>query len=166
MSGVRSAMAAVALFIAAAARAEAPPDLLRLAVHQGAAPARPLGAVLGADSALVSFFATYCPPCRAEVPILQRAARRWRPNGLRVIGIALGLDDAGRVARAASAWGIDYEVYWVDATEDERVGRLLPRGLPATFVVTGSTVERHDRLLEDRDLERLVPPLLRRGDTT
>jgi hypothetical protein len=38
--------------------------------------------------------------------------------------------------------------------------RLLPDGLPTTFLVGPRGVTRYDRLLKDEELERLVPPLL------
>ena len=156
MSRIGGALAIAALLCTAAPADERAP-LLDLPVRHGRDPAAPLGAVLHGAPAVVTFWATYCPPCRAEVPVLQRAARRWRPGGVRVVGIVVDLDDPERVERAAREWGIDYENYWVPADEHERVARLAPAGLPVTFFVGPDGVARYDRLLSDADLESLVP---------
>ena len=154
--GVTLAVAAV-LGAATELLAKRPPDLLQLRVRRGDAPARPLGDVLEKAPAIVAFWATYCPPCRAEVPILQRAARRWRSRGVRVLGVALDVGDPARAARAAAEWGIDYESYWTPADQLDAAERLLPNGLPVTFFVGPAGVTRHDRFLSDKELEPLIP---------
>src|SRR5262249_21859342 len=134
--------------------------LLGLRVPRGEEEARPLGVLLHGAPAIVSFWATYCPPCQAEVPVLVRAARRWASRGVRVVGIAVDFDTPERVKAAAAAWGIDYDTYWLSADEHATAEELLPNGLPSTFFVGQAAVTRHDRLLSDEDLERLVEPLL------
>ena len=44
---------------------------------------------------LVNFWATWCGPCRQEMPLLDRVASQWSEKGLRVVGVAI--DDAGAV---------------------------------------------------------------------
>jgi hypothetical protein len=91
---------------------------------------------------------------------LRHAVRRFGPRGLRVLGVGLGFGDGAHMARAAAEWGIDYETYWLPADEKDAAARLLPKGLPTTFLVGPRGVTQYDRLLNDEDLDRLVPPLL------
>lgn len=44
---------------------------------------------------LVTFWATYCEPCRDEYPMLNELAKQYEPKGLRVVGVSL--DDDGDI---------------------------------------------------------------------
>src|SRR5439155_646847 len=127
-----------------------------LILGSGEERATALSAVRGEAPALVAFSASYCPPCRAEVPVLRRASSRWKREGVRVIAIAVDVGDAAEAAAVARDWGIDYDLYWLadDARDDAR--RLAPAGLPVTFFVGRAGVSRLDRLLTDEDVDRLV----------
>jgi thiol-disulfide isomerase/thioredoxin len=145
-----------ALACSTAAGEGGPADLLALRVERGDAPAATLGGVLGEAPAIVSFWATYCVPCRAEVPVLNRAARRWRARGVRVVGVAIDVNDASNARRAAREWGIDYETFWTDKDQSDSTRRLLPQGLPSTFFTTPKATHRVDHLLTDESLDRLA----------
>jgi cytochrome c biogenesis protein CcmG/thiol:disulfide interchange protein DsbE len=150
----------VALAVAASAVAAAPDTkaLFDLRVRREGAVATPLGSVLRASPAVVTFWATYCPPCRAEVPVLARAAQRWKAQGVRVVGIAIDVMDPFELKRVATAWGITYESYWLPPDEKPAATRLLGAGVPTTFIVgRGGDVHRLDRVLSDDDLERTLP---------
>lgn len=41
---------------------------------------------------LVTFWATWCEPCRDEYPMLNELAKQYAPNGLKVVGISLDQD--------------------------------------------------------------------------
>jgi len=152
-----AALAAAVVLPLAVAAAEGTADLLKLRVRHGVEPAVTLGQRVGDARALIAFSATYCPPCRLEVPVLRRAAHRWRPEGLRVITIMVDADDAAEAAAVAREWGIDYELYWLAAGDRKDASRLAAGGLPVTFFVGHGEVSRLDRFLTDEDVDRLVP---------
>jgi thiol-disulfide isomerase/thioredoxin len=149
-------LAAGALLLGTALAAPAAPaDLFDLRVTDAGRSPVALRRVIGDGPAVVAFWATYCGPCRAEVPILRDAVRHWGP-AVRVVAVNVDLDDPGRLARAAADWGIDYPSYGVPAGAESQVEALLPEGLPATFFVGPHGVVRHDRLLQSTDLDALV----------
>jgi thiol-disulfide isomerase/thioredoxin len=57
---------------------------------------------------LVNFWATWCAPCREEMPMLDAVHEQYAPEGLAVVGIAL--DDVQRAREFAGALGIDYTI--------------------------------------------------------
>jgi thiol-disulfide isomerase/thioredoxin len=148
---------AAAVSSASAASGGAPGDLLRLPVRRASEAAQPLGSILGGTRGIVSFWATYCAPCRAEVPAMRRAAQRWSSQGVRVLGIALDVDDPAELARVSAEWGIDYETYRVPPDARDLAASLAPAGLPVSFFVAPEGVTRWDHLLTDADVETLVP---------
>jgi thiol-disulfide isomerase/thioredoxin len=57
-------------------------------------------------SLILNFWATWCAPCRREIPLLQRLAREWAPRDVATIGIAV--DHRTEVLEFAARFHIDY----------------------------------------------------------
>lgn len=55
---------------------------------------------------LINFWATWCPPCREEIPLFVETQERYGPKGLQIIGIAL--DEARDVRDFADTYFINY----------------------------------------------------------
>lgn len=87
---------------------------------------------LRGDVVILHFWATWCPHCVAEMPLLQEVARDYDPRGVRVLAINLG-EPRKRVARYLDEHSLDLRVLF-----DAR-GRVAEKygvvGLPATIVV-------------------------------
>jgi cytochrome c biogenesis protein CcmG, thiol:disulfide interchange protein DsbE len=59
---------------------------------------------------LVNYWATWCPPCRAETPALVRLANEYRRRGLEIVGIALDAEGAEIVRPFVEEYRITYPV--------------------------------------------------------
>lgn len=57
---------------------------------------------------LVNFWATWCTPCRAEMPMLNDIQAELGPAGLAIVGIAI--DDVARARDFTAELGIDYKI--------------------------------------------------------
>ena len=91
---------------------------------------------------LVNVWASWCAPCREEMPLLVETAQEWGPQGLRIVGIDVNDDDATAREFLAGLGGTPFPSV-VDAD-----GRLAVEwgttGVPETFVVDrdGTVVAR------------------------
>ncbi len=57
---------------------------------------------------LINFWATWCGPCRQEMPMLMDLQRQYRSDGLQIVGIAL--DDAQSASNFVKTFGITYPI--------------------------------------------------------
>ena len=84
---------------------------------------------------VVNFWATWCEPCREEIPALQRVQARFAGNGLETIGISI--DHADKVQQFAKNMAITYPLLLGDASVIDVARALGNRagGLPYTLVL-------------------------------
>ena len=105
---------------------------------------------------LVNLWATWCAPCREELPILRRAADRWRGEGLRMIGLSVeGHGERSTIRKFADQREMPFEVWYApDAPPVETFGA---DGVPATYVYDsdGRLVWSHDGVLGDDQLAEI-----------
>jgi thiol-disulfide isomerase/thioredoxin len=84
---------------------------------------------------VLDFWATYCPPCREEIPHLVRLQREFGPKGLKVIGLNVGGEqDRPKVPEFVRQYGIQYQLADPD---DDTVRLFMPTddSIPQTFVI-------------------------------
>ncbi len=84
---------------------------------------------------VVNFWATWCPPCRAEMPALQRAWEQLAKDGISVLGINVG-EDAETVRSFIDEQPVELPLLLDPDTQASQ--RWPMRGLPTTFVVDGA----------------------------
>ena len=109
---------------------------------------------------LVNFWATWCVPCRKEIPMLDAFYRRYRDRGLEVIAISIDrVSELAKVRKTANM--VSYPVVMAAEISDKRFG--LAEGVPATFVIDSNGIVR-DKFIDiyDQLLTGVVVPLLPR----
>jgi cytochrome c biogenesis protein CcmG, thiol:disulfide interchange protein DsbE len=83
---------------------------------------------------LLNVWATWCPPCKAELPSLQRLYEEYGPKGLKLV--AVSIDDyvsEDSIRAFGKSFGLTFEVLH-DSTHDiERIYQTT--GYPETFVI-------------------------------
>jgi cytochrome c biogenesis protein CcmG/thiol:disulfide interchange protein DsbE len=93
---------------------------------------------------LVNFWATWCPPCRVEMPLLQQMAERHAEHGLVVLGLSRDLDGPEKVRAFLTERGITYPVAIVGNDAERLFGGV--RGYPTSFLLDRSGRIRHKAL--------------------
>ena len=84
------------------------------------------------QAVLVNFWATWCGPCKIEIPWFVDLQKQYGPQGFQVIGISMD-DDAGPVKKFYEEFKIDYPVAVGDDKLADKFGGIL--GLPVNFVI-------------------------------
>lgn len=89
---------------------------------------------LRGEAVLVNVWATWCAPCRQEIPFLAELHARYSANGLRVIGVSIdAAADQEKVIETAPAFGINYDI-WLDPAE-RIAGVMRYGGVPASMLI-------------------------------
>jgi cytochrome c biogenesis protein CcmG/thiol:disulfide interchange protein DsbE len=92
---------------------------------------------------VLDFWATWCPPCRAEIPSFIALQNQYRDKGLVVVGVSLD-DGPGVVSSFAKAQGMNYPIVMGNDNVAAQYGDI--QAIPTTFVIdrTGKVVAKHE----------------------
>jgi thiol-disulfide isomerase/thioredoxin len=120
---------------------------VRVAAHQG-------------KVRVVDFWASWCDPCRDQLPFLDRLARTYGADGLYVYAVSFDEDRAALEAFLAEA-PVSFAVLW-DKGGAALSERLAVTRLPTTLLVDRAGVVREVRLGFAPEEERRVEEAVRR----
>lgn len=109
---------------------------------------------------LLNFWATWCPPCRAEIPLLNQAHRDFAPRGFAVVGVAMDERGWPAVTPFLAQHQVDYPVLLGNAAVARAYGGM--KSLPRTFFLdrAGRIVAAHNAALGEKHLYRVIGKLL------
>ena len=108
---------------------------------------------------VIDFWATWCGPCREEIPHLNKLYSDYKGQGLEIVGISM--DDGPDVVKEfAREMRMEYPVVMGNEELAEQFGGIL--GLPTTFIVDrkGNIVKKFVGLPSAEALNRVVRELV------
>lgn len=111
---------------------------------------------------ILNIWATWCPPCRAEMPMLDAFYRQHQSEGVVLVGLSADeLHDRKDVVKVMQ--GLAYPAALLKEAKVNGFG--APRALPITYVIDADGIMRARRLpgrgpLTEAELTGLVVPLL------
>jgi len=109
---------------------------------------------LTGQAVVLNFWATWCPPCRREMPLLDTIQKEYRSRGLSVVGVNVG-EEPEVVRRFVESMGVEYSI-WANAP-NKQIGfdssqsihrRFGGVGLPTTIFVDPRGIIRDQHLGE------------------
>jgi thiol-disulfide isomerase/thioredoxin len=112
---------------------------------------------------LINFWATWCPPCRAEMPDLIRLQREYAKQGLQIIGITYPPETKTRVRRFARSLKVNYPI--ILGTHQIRARFSSEETLPLTVVIDrdGKVNDIISGILLPEEFDEKIKPLLRKN---
>jgi cytochrome c biogenesis protein CcmG/thiol:disulfide interchange protein DsbE len=115
---------------------------------------------LKGHAVLLDFWATWCGPCKAEAPIVDRVAVRYKSRGLVVIGINTSDPDGFSLA---GPWAKQHHLTYPIAFDEGAAAHAYGvDSLPTLVVISkeGKIVARRQGMTDGDEIERLVNSVL------
>jgi len=109
---------------------------------------------------LINFWATWCPPCRAEMPDLVRLQREHARDGLQIIGITYPPETKTQVRRFARSLKVNYPI--ILGTRQIKARFSSEETLPLTVVIgrDGKVNDIISGILLRQEFDEKIKPLL------
>lgn len=109
---------------------------------------------------LLTFFATWCPPCVEEIPILVELQNELADAGFSVIGLSVDQQGPSVVATFIEKRSINYPVLMAEAKTTTDFGGVY--GIPVAFLVnkSGNVVKKYTGYVQHEILEKDIRSLL------
>jgi len=120
---------------------------------------------LKGKAVLVNFWATYCEPCKAEMPWIAELQKQYGPQGFQVVGVDMDPEVGDQtISSFAQRMGVNYPILLETANTQELYGG--DRGLPVNFFIdrSGTVVDSELGGLSKNELEQNIRKAL--GEST
>jgi peroxiredoxin len=105
---------------------------------------------------VIDFWATWCPPCRAEIPGYIALQKKYRDAGLVIIGVSVDRQGPGVVKKFIADQQVDYQIVMADDDIQAAFGGM--DAIPTTFIIdrAGNIRDRKVGLEPAADYEQAV----------
>ena len=119
---------------------------------------------LRGKAVLVNFWATWCEPCKIEMPSLVDLQKKYGPQGLQIVGVAMDDADDKEINSFAHKMGVNYMVL----RGTEKVGELYGGvdHLPMTYYLdrSGKVVDETEGMAGEATFEDAIKRALAQGN--
>jgi peroxiredoxin len=95
------------------------------------------------DVVMINFWATWCGPCRQEMPLLDDLYSRYERVGFKLLGVNID-DDSRRAMEMIEELGVKFPVLFDESKDVSRLYQV--EAMPVTVLVDRSGVVRHVHL--------------------
>jgi len=109
---------------------------------------------------ILNFWATWCPPCRQEIPDFVALQKQYADKGLVIVGVSLDDGGAAVVKPFVKKMGINYPIVMGDQKTAAAYGGI--QVVPTTFVIdkNGKIAAQHEGGADRATFEGEIKPLL------
>lgn len=119
---------------------------------------------LRGKAVMVNFWATYCGPCKIEMPWLEELHKKYGPQGLEILGVAMDDSDEKPITDFAKKMGVSYTIL----KGNDKVGDMYGGvdRLPLTYFVDRSGKVTHEivGLVSESAIEDAIKESLASGN--
>lgn len=121
---------------------------------------------LKGKAVLVNFWATWCEPCKIEMPWLVELQKKYGPQGLQIVGVAVDDAEEKTISEFARKMKVNYPVLIGTEKVADTYGGVA--GLPTSFFLDrgGKVVNRVTGLVSESEIEDSVKKSMAQGDSS
>ena len=111
------------------------------------------------NRSLVVAMASWCGPCRDELPLLVRMNNKYKDKGLKIIGISVDVDGTEAMQKIADRMKVNFPIYWAGVEAAEKYGIYA---IPMLYLIkNGKVIDKIPGQQSEATLEKKIGVLLK-----